>query len=434
MFSIRVTTHVLLNSTISTERYDVMSFQLATAHLHTTGRFKNVIGYYTGYISLGLICAVLGPTLPALAEHTHTTLGMISYLFTARSLGYLVGTLILGRLYDHFPGHPMIGGAILLTAGFAVAIPLTSSFWLIALFMACLGFTEGAIEIGSNTLLIWLYRHEVAPFMNGLHLFFGIGAFISPIIVAKSLSLTDGITWAYWSIAILILPPAFWLFCLRSPVSSTDSTESSVPEGKPSYLPIISIGLLILFYMGTESSFNGWLYTYTVKLHDGRQQMAAYINSAYWAAMTLGRLIAIPLSSRFTPWRILLTNFAGCLLSIVCIVACPTSLIALWIGTIVGGVSMASVFPTILAFAERRVRLTGTVNGWFFTGSGLGSMIFPWLIGQLIEPVGPQAIMKAILLDFVIVLTIFGIALVSSARQSSRKKPGVPSDAAYRKA
>ena len=49
-----------------------------------------------------------------------------------------------------------------------------------------MGVAEGALDVGGNTLLIWVHRHKVGPFMNGLHFFFGAGAFLSPIIIAQT--------------------------------------------------------------------------------------------------------------------------------------------------------------------------------------------------------------------------------------------------------
>jgi len=38
--------------------------------------------------------------------------------------------------------------------------------------------------------------------MNALHFFFGVGAFVSPIIVAQAILMTGDITWAYWVLAL----------------------------------------------------------------------------------------------------------------------------------------------------------------------------------------------------------------------------------------
>ncbi|MFQ5572052.1 MAG: hypothetical protein ACE5G0_20435 [Rhodothermales bacterium] len=46
--------------------------------------WTNTLCYLAAFVGLGLVMAVLGPTLPALAEHTGTTLRDISPLFLAR--------------------------------------------------------------------------------------------------------------------------------------------------------------------------------------------------------------------------------------------------------------------------------------------------------------------------------------------------------------
>ena len=48
--------------------------------------------YFGVMVSLGLANAALGPTLPRLAEQIGVTIGAISILFSARSLGYLCGS------------------------------------------------------------------------------------------------------------------------------------------------------------------------------------------------------------------------------------------------------------------------------------------------------------------------------------------------------
>ena len=70
-------------------------------------------GYYLGFIALGLVSSVLGPTLPGLAENTHTALGDMGFLFAARSVGYLLGSRQAGRQYDRDAGHRLMAGVIL---------------------------------------------------------------------------------------------------------------------------------------------------------------------------------------------------------------------------------------------------------------------------------------------------------------------------------
>src|SRR4030067_1578521 len=67
--------------------------------------------YYAAFIGLGLTSASLGPLLPSLADQTLVRLNQVSVLFTARSLGYLIGSLLGGRIYDRRDGDPEIGRA-----------------------------------------------------------------------------------------------------------------------------------------------------------------------------------------------------------------------------------------------------------------------------------------------------------------------------------
>jgi fucose permease len=71
---------------------------------------------------------------------------------------------------------------------------------------------------------------------------------------------------------------------------------------------------------------------------------------------------------------------------------------------------MASIFPTLIMLAGERMVITGTITGWFLVGAGVGSMLLPWLIGQIFVVTGPQAIttvMVVTLVSFVFVLLFF---------------------------
>jgi len=180
-------------------------------------RVSQTIGYYTAFAALGMVGASLGPTLPGLAKHTQTQLSEISFLFTARSLGFLLGSFFGGRLYDRSPGHPLMVGVLIIMAVMMALAPLISLLWLLVAALLIMGVAEGTLDVGGNTLLIWVHRHKVGPFMNGLHFFFGAGAFLSPIIIAQTVLISDDITWAYWVLASLMLPVIVWLLRLPSP-------------------------------------------------------------------------------------------------------------------------------------------------------------------------------------------------------------------------
>lgn len=372
---------------------------------------KKTTAYYASFVLLGLTAAILGPTLPGLAEHTGTQLNEISFLFTARSLGYLLSSLFGGRTYDRFPGHFVLAGFLLIISGTAFIAPLVPELWILAFVLLIVGIGEGGIDAGANTLLVWVYRDKVGPYMNGLHFFFGLGAFLSPIIVAWAIRISGDIVWGYWILALLVLPVAVWLLRLVSPQASVESGEQL--EVNHDYLLIGIVILFFFLYVGAEVSYGGWVFTYSIrKLGLSEASNAAYLTSAFWGALTIGRLISIPVALRFRPRVILFMDLIGCLLSLGAVIVWPDSVSALWVGTLGLGLFMASIFPITLTLVGRHMTMTGQVMGWFLVGAGLGGMFLPWLIGQLFEQVGPQVTMIAITIDLIIAFAVY-ILLIS---------------------
>jgi len=386
------------------------------AERKAAGKIANTVGYYAAFVGLGLAMASLGPTLPGLAENTKTQLSEISFLFTARSMGYLLGSLLGGRLYDRMPGHPLISVMLLLMAGMLGLAALMPLLWLLTLVLLVLGLAEGTVDVGGNTLLVWVHRHRVGPYMNALHFFFGVGAFISPIIIAQALLVSGGITWGYWTLALLMVPVALYVLRLPSPAGQTVAEDGTASPVYVNRLLVVLIALFFFLYVGAEVSFGGWIFTYTVTLGLTGEAAAAYLTSAFWGALTVGRLLAIPIAARFRPRHILLADLAGCLISVSIILLWPGSLLAVWLGTLGIGAAMASIFPTTLSLAERRMTITGQVTGWFFVGASLGGMSLPWLIGQLFESIGPRVTMVAVLVDLCILAAVFAILIIYSER------------------
>ncbi|OGB91649.1 MAG: hypothetical protein A2Z31_09360 [candidate division NC10 bacterium RBG_16_65_8] len=372
------------------------------------------VGYYAAFIALGLASASLGPTLPGLAENTRSRVSEIGSLFAARSLGYLAGSLVGGRLYDRIPGHPVMAAGLLLMAGMMGLAPVVSQLWMLGAAILILGLAEGALDVGGNTLLVWVHRDEVGPFMNGLHFFFGLGAFLSPLIIAQVLLRGGDLVRAYWTLAVLLLPAVFWLPRFSSPAAPEMSTGRAADKVNGRLVALIVV--FFFLYTGAEIAFGGWIYSYAVALRLSSDAVAAYLTSTFWGSLTLGRLLAVPLAVRFPSRSILLIDCIGCLTSLAILLLGSHSLWATFVGTCGVGLSMASIFPAALSLAQGRMRITGQVTGWFFVGASAGGMVLPWLIGQFFESAGPRATMVILLVDIVAATGILAILTFRSVR------------------
>ena len=382
--------------------------------------------YFIAFIALGITTASLGPTLLGLEQLTGVDTRYISYVFTARSFGFMVGSFRGGRLYDSRRGHVVMAAMIAAMAVMMAIMPLAAQIWLLFAAMFLLGAAEGSMDVGANTLLVWVHGGRVGPFMNGLHFFYGVGAFLCPLLLAYTLALPNGLALSYWLLSVLTLLAVPFLLRLPSPQNTL--AGQGHPDGQPlDYKLVTLIALLLCLYVGAEVSYGSWIYKYVVQLNVGDEAVAAYLTSAFWGALTVGRLAGVPIAARLRPRVILFADLTGCFISILIGLLWPSSLTALSIATIGLGVSMASVYPTALTLAERRIKITGRVTGFLIVGGSSGGMLLPLLIGQLFERNGARVMMLAVLADLILTAAVM-IVLI---RHSNKDLP-VPAPSSAR--
>jgi FHS family Na+ dependent glucose MFS transporter 1 len=344
--------------------------------------------YFLAYIMLGMTTGTLGPSLPYLAGNVGTSLKGISSLFIAHRLGYMTGSFGGGRLYDRVSGNRLMAGMLLIMVAGMAALPVVPILGILIAIIFLLGAAEGTVDVGGNILLVWTRPPKIGSLMNALHLFFGLGAMISPLILVQMIRRTGGIRWGYWLIAALIVPIAVLLLPQESP-QPTPAPEAGGARRGRLLLPLL-IAAFFFLHVAAESSYGAWIYTYSLTKKLADEVSAGYLTSAFWGAFTFGRFATIFLALRVNAKIQLGGSVAGALLSLLVLMIWPDSVPAVWIATIAYGISLAGLFPGSITLASEHMHMTGTVTGFFLVGSSLGAMTVPWLIGQFFESVGPQ--------------------------------------------
>ena len=367
--------------------------------------------YFIAFITLGLAMSSLGPTLPGLADNTRSTLSQISVLFTAQSLGMLTGNLLSGRYYDRRPAHPFLAAIVVGISAMLALIPLVSSLAVLAAIIFVLGACAGSIDVGGNTLLMWIFGRTVGPRMNALHFFFGLGALLAPIFVAQAIAFNGGIAWAYWLLAVLVLAPVPLFLRVPSPAIPRVHEEGGTPAAPTPWLLVLLIAAMFFLFVGAELSFGGWIYTYAVTLDLATITTAGYLTSLFWASLTLGRLLSIPLAARVRPRYLLIADLVGLTISLALLLLFSGSSTVLWLATFGFGLSTANAYPTLMVLAERHLRISAKITSVFLVGGSLGSMTVPWLIGQRFETSGPQVMMQILLATVLLTAFVLGLFL-----------------------
>jgi fucose permease len=201
----------------------------------------------------------------------------------------------------------------------------------------------------------------------------------------------------------MTLPICLWIMRQPNPLHPQKSASSSA--GTVIVPLALMICVFLFLYTGLEACFGNWIYTYALETGLSNTS-AAYLNSVFWGTLTLGRLLNISLSSRLRPRTILTLDLTGCLLSVLAMLFWRQSATVLWAAIGTFGLSMGSIFPTIISFAGRRMSLSGQLTGILFASASAGAMCLPWLVGQFLDRVGSQMLLytslSALLTNFII--------------------------------
>lgn len=373
--------------------------------------------YYFLFIYLGLSLGISGPTLPALAEQTGIRLGQMGYTFLVGSIGYALGTILGGRLLDRVRGHPVMGAGQLVSATLIFFIPIIPWFWLLLSVVFLKGISEGMLN-GANTLLVWTHGEKAGPYMNALHFFFGLGAFVSPMLIAKLINIPFGYRWAYWGIGLFgLLMGLRMLFLPGSPRPAHRRTDENGVPRQVFYPLVFAAALYLFFYVGAEITYGGWIYTYATTLNIFSVAGAAYLTSGFWFSFTFGRLISIPVATRFSPRQVIPVAMGGCISILAIAMVLPASPTLLWVLTTVLGFCMAPLWPMGFTLAGQSIKLTARLSSIILLGECMGGMFLPWLVGQVVDRSGAQAMTSLVLGSMTLNLLAFILVIQLARRQ-----------------
>jgi len=390
-------------------------------------RNKNIrylIAYAVCFFALGLSMASSGVLLPYLAEKTGVSLAQISFLFTASSLGYMAGSAGGGRLYDRFKSHHLLLIAMIIMVLSSVIIPLISWFYFLLAMVLILGIGWGMVDIGGNLGVLCVFKAKAGPYMNALHFSFGAGAFISPIIISTIMKLTENsLSWPYWILSFIFLFSFIGLLALRSPENAERVDESEKKQAINVKLVAVMV-ILMFLYVSVETGFSGWIFTYATELQITTESTGSYLTSIFWGLLTLGRLLSITLAKKIPPSKLLTGNFILAIIFLGLIMIWPLNGAALWIGSAGLGLSLSSIFPTLMALGETRMKMTGKVTSFLFIGTSLGGTVVPTLLGQIFEYIGSYQMMVTLFCTISIgfIFLIIFINASNKAGERSREK------------
>ncbi|CAE6455005.1 unnamed protein product [Rhizoctonia solani] len=248
----------------------------------------------------------LGPLILTIQKHYNLTFTVVSVLFVSGCLGFMLAAILNLYLSERlgFGSLIFLGGYSKQALLYVPAFP----FPVMALAFVTKGFGIGLQDALANGF-VGALRNDPSTKMGIIHLLYGAGALISPIVATQFAYHPH---WLYHyiiplgiaSLNLILLFSTFGFHTqeeLLGPMQPKDTAEAG-GKGKKYQQVFGSWAVQImaafsLLYVGAKTTLGGWIVTFVVEERGGRTT-AGYISSGFYGGLMLGRISLIWLNQK----------------------------------------------------------------------------------------------------------------------------------------
>ena len=378
-----------------------------------------VPAYLMGFVLIGVVLSISGPALSHLRDRMGTDDGGIAWMFVGGSVGYIGGSMFAGRLLDHGRGHRWWAGSMAVSVLGLLCVAWAPTLILLVLAFAVLGIASGISDVAGNTLVMWSRPQGAGALLNPLHLCFAIGAVTAPLLVNRSIHWFDSV----WAVAVpvgaLALVAGAMLLRHPAPTRTRLDTVARSKAGGARTLHVVLICVFFFAYVAFESGFAGWIHTYVEQIEYGSATTATAMLTVFWGGFAFGRLLAIWMARLTSPGRMVAASMSLSVIAAALFAVFPDGGPMLWVVTALFALSIAPQYASMMAFAESHLALSGKNTSAIVAASGVGALVMPWVLGQLFDAVGPEAlppVMVAMAVVTSVAALVAGRAVLSGHR------------------
>ena len=353
---------------------------------------------YLIFISLGLPDSLLGSGWPSM----QVDFGVPSSY--AGFVSMTISALLSPRMIRKFQTKWIIIASIALTVLGLIGFSFSSRYWMLFVIAVPYGLGAGCIDASVNH---YVANHYASSVMNFLHCFYGVGAVISPYIMAQALKLARwnaGYRWtAYIQLGILLVCILSLPLWKKSESQSEEESSDSAGIMETLKVPGVTLTLLAFFaYCAGEATCFLWTPSYFAGTRPGLSaETVASFGSLIFGGLMLGRLIAGFISNKLGDKWLIRIGIAVELIGILLVFLPLKTHIVAAVGFVVIGTGMGPIYPAIQHMAPSNFgrKYSAAVIGMQMASAYIGSTFMPMIFGQLQQTVG-IGIMPAYLLIF----------------------------------
>ena len=348
---------------------------------------------YLIFISLGLPDSLLGSGWPKMQMVFNVPSSYVGYVSMTISFMTIISALLSPRMIRRFHTKWIVIVSIALTVFGLLGFSVSGQYLMLFLFAVPYGLGAGAIDASVNH---YVANHYSSSVMNFLHCFYGVGAVISPCIMAQALKLArwnEGYRWtACIQAGILLVCVISLPLWKRNEAAAESENGNSVGIKETLKEPGVLLTLIAFYaYCSGEATCFLWTPSYFAGTRMGlSDETIASFGALIFGGLMLGRLISGFISNQLGDRRLIRIGIAVELIGILLVILPLQGYIVAAIGFVIIGMGMGPVYPAIqhMAPANFGRRYSAAVIGLQMASAYIGSTFMPMVFGHIQQAVG----------------------------------------------
>ena len=377
----------------------------------------NFLIAYLVFIFQGLTAPLGSVMIMEIGEKYNADISSISYIYALGIVGGGIAAVSSGFLLETLGKRKLTYIGIIIAFAAAAAITASHYLMLLAVGMFLFGVSNWFLVAVGNYIIISYYQGEQrSSQLNLLNFFFSIGAVAAPLMAGFMLG--REISWEFVFLApfallvllsILVYFPAFVTAEFPSSIPRKVSRQSIAEKWN---MNIYLIGAALGFYCMLELSYTSWIVVHLRENLAVDIVAASLVLTAFYICQATGRLLSGFIVKYVALHIYIITCACIGLITTLFILFSSSYKIILYL-TIVMGLGIASLYPSILSYGTLQVKVPSSHLTTFFLSSGvIGSIVVMLVTSFLKQNFGVLACIATGLFAAVMVMLLIGITKI----------------------
>lgn len=348
---------------------------------------------YLIFVSLGLPDSLLGAGWPVMHGVFRVPSSYAGFVYMSIAFMTIISALVSPKIIKRFETKWIVIISVFFTVLGLAGFSFCSEYWMLFIFAVPYGLGAGAIDSSVNHYVANNFSGSV---MNFLHCFYGVGAVISPNIMALALKYArwnEGYRWVsfiqFGILLVCILSLPLW----KSNSKSEDEDRKQSAGIRETVLrPGVLFTMISFFaYCAGEATCFLWTSSYFAGTKTGMsEELIASFGSLIFAGLMFGRIISGFVSDKAGDRLLVRLGIAVEFLGIVLVMIPVANYFVAAIGFVVIGTGMGPVYPAIQHMAPVNFgkKYSASAIGLQMASAYTGTTFMPMVFGQLQQQLG----------------------------------------------